>query len=1025
MIYRTEAAGLYGRNIPNIYVQSAVISNNRAVSTPRRVSEKKSDHVTVPPPGATACHLTLAMKDVYSLWINRRRVYETYKIKVVRCIDERITNEFTSYHRPRAFSILRRIQELDSVKTYDISLADFTRDEISERTVTQGDDQGNSVKSLVFEHYDYGLPDNLKHLTYFVFVYGRQLEENENLGQTARDFVGMCYIQKIIDGGVVPKTTALYNIGGTNSVWAGPIHKMPNGQYHTGATHSSGSRALSKNVVQNTKIKDLRFANLLNGRSLRVPLDQPRILTTMGKQPAAERLFPVMEKNAVFTDLFSSIDTRDNIRHLFGINMRSLATRYSKFGLAVPRMPLGGQQTTIGYTDLLKVVGMTIRRRRVDPATEFNTLFSHINGSQRFDKKEIEEIIYSAGPRTGGLSSVSLDAKNASSMRFYTVLDRTLREVNYGKYQYVVELKVADTSDIAIASMISQLELARAKMLRVPTRSRHVAPPFRRSALREYANIAHTSFLLFGSANSLSAEQIYTSLEPMVSGYRDTDVERVVSLFDSLIVSLRTLISMDDNIGTKHSSAIEMRHSMSDKDRTSKAEPPASNITTVEHVFQNEYDPSLKNGTGYDYLGITKNQERQAGLVTISKEEFLERVELETTKFFSSLDVNMDLMANNRNYTKSDSLQKTDVQFFTPTRAKIFNTFYKFTDPPSPGNEKYREFEKDVFRLNVHGRLTNAPPKKSGTEECGDDTQRTINASFSIHDLSALQRENQDSFFQAGGCLEQRDMTTAPSIDEASVNLDPKPKYVRPPISPYFSGFLRSRSLVPPPAEDCSPRHCAPAMGLFSVLDECNDKLLDQEASEREATLKKLPNQIKSLLLGSVNPDISNLSWMFDMVDILDDDVTGPTFRLNFYGLHKVEALVEFASSSENTVLSRVTKFVPLTREIIENIPTGSNLLCRLVSYTNKDFSLTGLPNNLKLPIYNKHFLIRGSAPSATPPQATARTMGITRSVINGSTIENSSELEQYAHSTEPTSGHQSGAVSRNMTATFATPGGY
>ena len=651
----------------------------------------------------------------------------------------------------------------------------------------------------------------------------------------------------------------------------------------------------------------------------------------------------------------------------------------------------------IGYADLLSVVGLTIKRRRGAPTTEFNTLFTRINGSQKFDKNGIEQVIYSAESQSGEISLAPLDAKNASSMRFYTSIDSGLRKINYGKYQYVVELKVSDTSDIAIASMISQIELARAQMLLQGETARL-------TALREYANIAYTSSLMFGSTNTLSAEQIYRNLQPMVYGHKDADIGKVVSLFDSLIVDLRTLISMDDNVGTKHSSAIEMRQSMSDKDRTSKAEPPSSNITTIEHVFQNEYDPSLKSDTGYDYLGITKNQERQSGLITISEKEFLERIEQETTKFFSSLDVNIDLMVNNRSYTKLDSLQRTDAQFLTPAAAKILSTFYRFTDPPSPNNEKYREFEKDAFHLNSHGSLTNAAPKKTPPEDCVKDAQRAINASLSIQDLTTSQREGYDSFFQADGCLDHRDLTAAPTIDEPSENLDRAPKYVRPPISTYFSGFLRSRSLIPVPTEDCSPQLCAPTIGLFSVLDECNSKITDQPPAEREEVLKTLPNQIKSLLLGSVNPDASNLSWLFGLTDALDDDVAGPIFRLNFFGLHKIEALDGFTSSSENVALSRVARFVTLTREMVRNIPAESSLLCRLVPYTNRGFSLTGLPNNLKLPIYNKHFLIKGSALDAPTLQATTQNMGASRSVIDGSAIENSSELEQYAHSIEPSS---------------------
>ncbi len=92
------------------------------------------------------------------------------------------------------------------------------------------------------------------------------------------------------------------------------------------------------------------------------------------------------------------------------------------------------------------------------------------------------------------------------------------------------------------------------------------------------------------------------------------------------------------------------------------------------------------------------------------------------------------------------------------------------------------------------------------------------------------------------------------------------------------------------------------------------------------------------------------------------------------------------------------------------------------MTYKNKDFSLTGLPNNVKLPIYNKHFLIRGGASQtvqAPALQATTQTvMNSTRRDNNNSRIENSSELEQYSYTNEPLTEPSTMSTTRERAAT-------
>ena len=167
---------------------------------------------------------------------------------------------------------------------------------------------------------------------------------------------------------------------------------------------------------------------------------------------------------------------------------------------------------------------------------------------------------------------------------------------------------------------------------------------------------------------------------------------------------------------------------------------------------------------------------------------------------------------------------------------------------------------------------------------------------------------------------------------------------------------------------------------------------------DRQQKLVNLPNQIKSIVLGNISLDAINIDWFQTQLPE-SDDIMGPLFRLNFNALHQVEVLIGFERSPSGASLVKKPIFVPLTRQRIESAPLNLQLVCRLVAYTNTDFGLNGLPNNLKLPIYNEYFVIERT--TGVPLVTTAPDTTLVSSQNSARQEMDSTEVVQYSH-TEP-----------------------
>jgi len=133
---------------------------------------------------------------------------------------------------------------------------------------------------------------------------------------------------------------------------------------------------------------------------------------------------------------------------------------------------------------------------------------------------------------------------------------------------------------------------------------------------------------------------------------------------------------------------------------------------------------------------------------------------------------------------------------------------------------------------------------------------------------------------------------------------------------------------------------------------------------EMMARLAGLPNQIKALLLMATRePPVRN-NWSGDNSSLLHLPGGKAAFMLNFKTLRKIEAMVGYEVDANGDPLLKRPVWEPLTHSLLQKAGK-ENLLCRSVKYEDSGFGVHE-PVGLRLPVYNKYFIISKPGSGAT-----------------------------------------------------------
>lgn len=136
------------------------------------------------------------------------------------------------------------------------------------------------------------------------------------------------------------------------------------------------------------------------------------------------------------------------------------------------------------------------------------------------------------------------------------------------------------------------------------------------------------------------------------------------------------------------------------------------------------------------------------------------------------------------------------------------------------------------------------------------------------------------------------------------------------------------------------------------------------KVSDRADKLRKIPNQVKSLLLTKTGKVSPRKNWHQSEIDPVASPDTRPLFELLYFNLQKIEVLMGFQGSSQGKKLLRNPKFELLGSK---HLDSSGKLLCRMSKYRNEDLQI-GMTDVLELPVYNRYFVLDLDSQATTNP---------------------------------------------------------
>jgi hypothetical protein len=138
-----------------------------------------------------------------------------------------------------------------------------------------------------------------------------------------------------------------------------------------------------------------------------------------------------------------------------------------------------------------------------------------------------------------------------------------------------------------------------------------------------------------------------------------------------------------------------------------------------------------------------------------------------------------------------------------------------------------------------------------------------------------------------------------------------------------------------------------------------------------------LPNQIKSLFIGSSDPELVLNNWVakekaLGVTNLMESGKASSYFDLNYKRIMKIEVFKGFRKDADNQRMLNSPIWDNLQKSDVDSLPSGQRLLCRMVSYNNQTLGLDPDNDNMHLPTYNRYFMV---SPTAAAPRITTRYM--------------------------------------------------
>jgi len=158
----------------------------------------------------------------------------------------------------------------------------------------------------------------------------------------------------------------------------------------------------------------------------------------------------------------------------------------------------------------------------------------------------------------------------------------------------------------------------------------------------------------------------------------------------------------------------------------------------------------------------------------------------------------------------------------------------------------------------------------------------------------------------------------------------------------------------------------------------------------------KMPNQIKSLFIGSLKPDVVNYDMSANNGAYFSNPINHATIIFNYKMIRKVEVLTGYKVDETGAPMLKQPIWTALGDAVLQKMK-GKDILCRHTKYTDRSLGIE-MPSSMKLPVYDRYFTISVPAGDKKKKKPAASTQQVIKKAIQNILTQNKNIPVKHLH---------------------------
>ena len=826
-------------------------------------------------------------------------IIETSNIELIQQITDGVQNPHPSLLKMNPLS-------LEETTVHIFGMKDFIKME-------DEDDKHFKLKALMIR------ANETSNLTLFAFNYIDHKEISNylhiKLTGPLQQYMGPVVSEVVMTNTALQETTAMF-MKPNDETWSGPVHQGEDGHWYSGASSDSEeSMLLSRKTVKNSKLSDVRSANLKN-----------RSKTALTKLP-------------IFGDLMTSLNSDADLFGVFSLNMKQIVLMKTEAGKRI--YGLGGDLFD-SFVDSIAINSLEIRRRQVRLRRQANVL-----GTPKFSKQDVLPYVTVVATQESSPRSLvenenikELAVSNNRHIRTFQFSDFDKTEESRGEFVYEAHVTIADKSQSFLESIIKDME-AILNDLKVDVRMMdkvgnyntkldrlEIEPP---TTINSHIDQYYRYYSILKDLSEQRKSEMVANKKSLfkIDTYKKRYGSAFIGKWEQLIDSFRRRFGAFP-AGVRQS-------------KSSPSSMHSPNLVTVSKTFENKIQfSSIK--ASYDVLGVSSNK----AVVMMTKDDFIKRGEKEIDRFFDlsnsqSSDEMLDMDKEDSNAIKD--LETSKLSFLSPLSFQVKGKVKDISDISSVDLDDISSHfvqhleEKDERKISIsRPRPKRSKPRRSIARRGRFNKRRSKRIKFKFRPK----------------ILKINNLKLPDHLDSSKYLGD-------------NSEFVNIENNLDKVAE---PNDSTQALVRFKISNELTVKRSKNKFDLREKNnfyekfksskgytpkkLRKMPVGIKSIFNSRSKAAKNNI--MEAETDILKSVDTKVTTEMVFHANQKIEALMGYEKAPDGTDMMNKPIWGDITKELLES---KKMILCRSTYLEMPELGIAPAPE-FKLQVQNEVFIIEG-----------------------------------------------------------------